>query len=459
MILGLCALVIGNILIWRSGEETTQFFSGWVLGVLAMMVAPAIPRLPRIALAAVGCAFIILNEQTLTTSTTKLDCVHGEQRIIGGVNKCICVPPYTGDLCDTCPHGAINEGNETHPICYTCKHQYAFPHCINMLPGYVTETQCVNRWVPSCYHKSFDMSENPKTYDKVFGIRNALWDLDEADCLAIGEDASTEPGTVYCDKCKEGFAGPDCCPDGFYGQNCAETVPVCNADLDYNAKLNGNVFPTGYGLTDPEICYNSSCTCGGEFVGDSMCVSNFCVDGKCSDLSRVPLYEDRCKCDIGVGPDCVTPTCYGGTRMWAGKGICRCNAKHTDSYNGMTFDACEKQTDGGCYPGLFGDKCQECQCVVDIKNVFSTRQCPKTRYGVFERDFRTREYIEDDDKKCMDSGICTNEPDDCGVVEDGADRCLLFTHPSEYTAILFSGDNCTDTTDSKCRVWDPCQPR
>ena len=147
-----------------------------------------------------------------------------------------------------------------------------------------------------------------------------------------------------------------------------------------------------------------------------------------------------------------------GTRMWDGKGICRCNAKHTDSYNGMTFDACQKETDGDCYPGLFGDMCQECQCVVDIKNTSNTRQCPKTHYGVFERNFRTKEYVEGD-TKCVDSGICTNEPDDCGVVDDGADRCLLFTDPQSYSAILFSGDNCTNTTDSKCRTWEPCRPR
>ena len=58
----------------------------------------------------------------------------------------------------------------------------------------------------------------------------------------------------------------------------------------------------------------------------------------------------------------------------------------------------------------------------------------------------------------MDSGICTDEPDDCGVVVNGADRCLLATNPVEFTAIVFQGDNCTDSTDSKCRKWENCQP-
>jgi hypothetical protein len=449
MILGLCALVVGNILVWRSDEETTQFFSGWVLGVLSLILAPAAPRLPRFVLAGVAGVFIIMNEQTITTGKQKLDCVHGDQRIIGGVETCVCVPPYTGDICDTCAPGAINEGNETHQICYTCRQQYRFPHCANLSAGYQTEQKCFDRWVPSCRNdNSISLPLNfDKTYENAEGVRALLYDVSESMCI------NDFNGIVYCDKCKEGHAGPDCCPDGSYGQNCSETVPACNADMDYDAVLNANKIPTGYGLTDPEICYNASCTCGGEFIGDSMCVSNFCVDGKCSDLSRVPLYKDRCDCDVGVGPDCVTPTCYGGTRMWSGKGICRCNAKHTDSYGGLTFDSCEKQTDGDCYPGLFGSSCQECQCAVDVKDPVNTRQCPKTHYGVFERDFRTKDYIEGD-TKCMDSGICTNEPDDCG----SEDRCLLFTNQQTFSAILFSGDNCTNTTDSKCKIWEPCRP-
>lgn len=457
MILGLLALVIGNIFIWTSDEETTQFFSGWVIGILSLIVAPSLPRIPRIALASAAGVFILINEQTLTTKVSKLTCVNGEERVIGGVNQCVCNPPYVGASCTFCAIGAIIDSgkNGTDAVCTTCKHQYMFPHCTNRQPGYRTETECYNRWVPSCRNDnsvSLPLLFN-KTYGTVNGIRNLLYDVSESMCL---NDYS---GTVYCDKCKDGHAGPDCCPDGNYGQDCREVVPKCNADMDYDAILRPNKIPTGYGLVDPNICYNDDCTCGGEFIGDGLCESNFCVDGKCSDLSRTSQYNFRCKCDVGVGPDCVTPPCYGGTRMWDGKGICRCNAKHTVSYNGITFDACEKQTDGKCFPGLFGNTCRECQCAVDIKYPDSTRQCPKTHYGVFERDFRSKEYIENEDKKCMDSGICTNEPDDCGVVENGANRCLLFTNPETFTAILFSGDNCTDTTDSKCRVWDPCQPR
>ena len=55
MILGLLLLVFGNILIWGSDEETTQFFSGWVIGVLSISVAPSLPRVPRLALASVAC--------------------------------------------------------------------------------------------------------------------------------------------------------------------------------------------------------------------------------------------------------------------------------------------------------------------------------------------------------------------------------------------------------------------
>lgn len=451
MILGLLALVIGNILLWSSDEETTQFFSGWVIGVLSLIVSPSLPRIPRAALVSVACVFIIVNEQTLTTKVGKLSCVNGEERILDGVSRCACTPPYVGDLCDTCAVGAINEGTETHQVCYTCKHQYVFPHCTDLQPGYVDEDTCSNRWTPSCRNDNFNLAANPKTYENAFGVRNLLYDISETECANVS-------GTVYCDKCKDGHAGPDCCPDGQYGQDCAETVPICNADMDYDAVLRPNILPTAYGLIDPDICYNTSCTCGGEFIGDSMCASNLCVEGRCADVARSPRYDFRCKCDVGVGPDCVTPPCYGGTRMWDGKGICRCNAKHTDAHDGLVFDACEKQTDGECYPGLFGDTCRECQCVVDISEPSETHQCSKTHYGVFERDFRTKEYT-GTASGCMDSGTCTVEPDDCGVVTDGADRCAVFTNQQTFTAIMFSGDNCTDTTDSKCAVFEPCRPR
>jgi hypothetical protein len=455
MILGLCAIVIGNVFVWGADEETTQFFSGWVIGILAIIMAPSVPRIPRIVLTSIACVYVVLNEQKLTTPTAVINCVNGDTRVVGGDLKCVCTPPYIGDSCNVCPPGAINEGNETHDICYTCKHQYMFPHCTNLLPGYQNETMCYDRWVPSCKNdNSISLAMfYDKTYDNVEGIRNLLYDASEHVCI------NEYNGTVYCDKCKDGHAGPDCCPDGKYGQGCSKDVPLCSGDLDYHAKLQPNIFPIGYTLVDPQICYNSSCTCGGEFIGDSLCASNFCINGKCADMSRVQEYRFRCQCDVGVGPDCVTNPCYGGTRMWAGKGICRCNAKHTNSFEGMIFDACEKQTDGKCYPDLFGESCKECQCAVDIKHPFNTSQCPKTHYGVFERDFRTKEFVETDDHKCMVSGTCTNEPDDCGDVDEGADRCTLFTNPQSFSAILFSGDNCTDTKDSKCRVWEPCRPR
>lgn len=454
MILGLCAIVIGNVFVWSSDEETTQFFSGWVLGIIALILAPSFPRIPKIVMTSIACVYVVTNEQKLTTPAPLINCLNGEPRVIGGELKCVCIPPYVGEACNECPPGAINVGNETHDICYTCKYQYVFPHCTKLQPGYESEHKCYDRWVSSCRNDNsislpilFD-----KTYNNVEGDRNLLYDVSETMCM------NDYDGSVYCDKCKDNHAGPDCCPDGKYGQGCSKDVPKCNGDLDYHAKLQKNMIPTGYSLVDPQICYNASCTCGGEFIGDSLCASNFCVNGKCADVSRVPEYRFRCQCDVGVGPDCVTPPCYGGTRMWAGKGICRCNAKHTDSFEGMIFDACEKQTDGKCYPDLFGESCKECQCAVDVKKPFETRQCPKTQYGVFERDFRTKEFVENDEQKCMVSGTCTNEPDDCGVVENGADRCTLFTNPQTFSAILFSGNNCTDTKDSKCRVWEPCRP-
>lgn len=456
MLLGILLIVLGNVFVWQAEEETTQFFVGWVLGAVLLSASGAVPKPMTTVLAGVSTYFIIENEQRVTTKQKELDCKNGQERIIGGEPKCVCKPPYTGVLCDECAVGAIEFGTA---MCETCHYMYMFPFCNELQPGYKTVTnneakKCNDGWKPSCRNTVIDISTSPKTYGEVEGIRNELYDMDEAECLANG-------GTVYCDKCKDGHAGPFCCEDGKYGQGCHQTVPECAQKLDYEAKLAGNEIPEEYGLVDPDICYTlgeDACSCGGEFIGDNLCPSNMCINGKCTDLSRVPEYDFRCDCDVGVGPDCETPTCYGGTRMWAGKGICRCNAQHLDSYNGITFDACNIQADGECYPGLFGEKCQECQCVVDTTDPDNTKQCETNMYGVFERDFRTKEYT-GGASGCIDSGICTNSPDDCGDEEEGADRCLLFTNPNTYSAILFSGANCTDTKDSKCRAWEPCQPR
>ena len=457
MIIGIVGLVVGNILVWQSNVETTQFFTGYIIGIFCLVGAVALPRIPRVVLAAAAGFFIITNEQkvTPTSSAGDLGCVHGTQRFIDGGFKCVCTPPYMGDLCDQCPVGAINVGTVDQPECYTCRHQYMFPFCRELLPGYDTETSCSANFTASCTHPTPGfLSLNPKTYDNApaGSVRDELYDLDETNCL-------NNFGTVYCDKCIEGHAGPNCCADGFYGQNCGTVVPKCAAALDYGAKLKENKLPTGFGTSDPEICYtlgDDQCSCGGEFIGDSMCTSHFCVDGSCSTLARVPEFEFRCDCQYGVGPSCVMNTCYGGTRMWAvDKGICQCNAQHLDSFNGREFDACEIEITGQCYPGLFGEKCEECQCVADITQWDDTKQCEKNMYGVFDRDFRTKEYT----GNCMDSGVCTNTPDDCGVVEEGTDRCGLFTNMDTFTAILFSGDLCLDSRDSKCQIWAPCQPR
>ena len=457
MIIGIVGLVIGNIFIWQSDVETTQFFTGWIIGVFCLIGSIALPRIPRVVLAGAAGFFIITNEQKITpiTSTGDLGCVHGTQRFVQGEFKCVCQPPYFGTLCDQCPVGAINVGTVDEPECYTCRHMYMFPWCRELLPGYADEQTCTANFTASCTHPTpGTLSFNPKTYDNApeDSVRNEMYDLDEATCLANG-------GTVYCDKCIENHAGPNCCPDGLYGQNCNTVVPKCDAALDYGASLKENELPTGFGLSDPEICYtlgDNQCSCGGEFIGDFLCTSHFCVDGTCSTLPRVPEFDFRCDCQYGVGPSCVMNSCYGGTRMWmTDRGVCQCNAQHLDSYQGRIFDACEMQVDGQCYPGLFGDQCIECQCVADITIYDETKQCEKNIYGVFDRDFRTKEYT----GNCMDSGTCTTEPDDCGDVIDGSDRCKLFTNPDTLTAILFSGELCLDTEDSKCASWEPCRPQ
>ena len=85
MIIGIVGLVIGNIFIWQSDVETTQFFTGWIIGVFSLVGSVALPRIPRVVLAGAAAFFIINNEQKLTptSSTGDLGCVHGTQRFAG----------------------------------------------------------------------------------------------------------------------------------------------------------------------------------------------------------------------------------------------------------------------------------------------------------------------------------------------------------------------------------------
>lgn len=464
MILGLLAIVIGNILIWQSGEETTQFFSGWIFGAAALSASGGLKNGkdfvldgPRVIVGITAIVFMVINPQTIITQPNKLDCVHGVEKVLQGKAMCVCTPPYTGELCDDCAVGAIIEsGSNTfkNATCKTCYHQYEFPFCKYLLPGYDTTTKCNARWEASCYTDKTNLGGS-LTYDKYApGIRSEFYKWTEEECLGVqlGLDEFFNPITadVYCDKCKTG-SGRYCCPDGRDGRDCTDVIPKCTEMGDRFATVKRNSFPIAYTRVDPGRCYpldDDTCSCGGDFIGDSMCESNFCDEGKCSSVARSPPYDQRCRCDVGVGPDCETPTCYGGTRSFNGAAVCTCTSKHSP-----THDACGVEIDlETCYPGLFGDTCQECQCAADVTNPNDVVQCPKNKYGVFERDFRTKQLLE-----CKDSGYCTTEPDDCGNETNGADRCLLFTNPVNLGAVLFSGKNCLTATPSPCFIGEKCQ--
>ena len=402
---------------------------------------------------------MVLNEQYVTSPPQELDCVHGEQKVIDGTYRCVCTPPYVGELCEYCAVGAIIESGfnaSKNATCKTCRYQYAFPFCTDLLPGYKTETKCKDRWEPSCYTDKIQLAGD-LTYDEFApGIRSEFIQMDEATCTGIflGLDDNFEPITadVYCDKCKGDRSGRYCCEDGKAGPDCTIDIPECKEMGDRFATVKPNTFPIAYSRVEPSRCYpldDDACSCGGDFIGDLLCETNFCDGGKCSSVARSPPYDQRCKCDVGVGPDCETPTCYGGTRSYNGAAVCTCNTKHSP-----THDACGVEIDlKTCYPGLFGDKCEECQCAAKITDPENVEQCPKNRYGVFERDFRTKQLLDG----CVDSGYCTEEPNDCGDVEEGADRCLLFTNPVNLGAVLFSGELCLDVTPSPCFIGEKCQ--
>ncbi len=212
MLLGILLITLGNIFVWQAEEQTTQFFTGWVFGAIILSGSGASPKPMNAVLAGISAYFLIDNEQFITTKPKELDCKNGVEKIIGGAKRCVCTPPYIGELCDQCPTGAIVFG-ENNDMCETCHYMYMFPYCKDLQPGYqtVTEennkpkaTKCNEGWKPSCRHSNpLTLIANPKTYGEVEGIRNELYDLDEATCIEGG-------GEVYCDKCKEGRAGPIC---------------------------------------------------------------------------------------------------------------------------------------------------------------------------------------------------------------------------------------------------------
>ena len=152
MILGLALVVMGNILVWQAEEQTTQFFTGWILGVVLLSLSGGLPRIAKSICLAVATYFLIMNEQRILDPKVKLNCVNGEQRVIDGRDQCVCRTPYVGVLCDKCAVGAIieNEGTDEPPVCSTCKHQYIFPHCQHLQFGYKSENECNANWVASC---------------------------------------------------------------------------------------------------------------------------------------------------------------------------------------------------------------------------------------------------------------------------------------------------------------------
>ena len=132
MILGLAMVVVGNILVWQSEEQTTQFFTGWILGAVVLAVAGGLPRVPKTIFLCVATYFIVMNNQKTTLPKIKLNCVNGVQKIIDGVDQCVCRTPYVGRLCDECAVGAIIENRQRRPTRLQHASTSTFSHIANI---------------------------------------------------------------------------------------------------------------------------------------------------------------------------------------------------------------------------------------------------------------------------------------------------------------------------------------
>ncbi len=456
MILGLVSIVLGFILMFSADVETTQYFTGWVFGAIALSAGPGLQGVSKITVGSVAVAFVVTHPQTLVPKPKEIPCKNGEVRTINGAPTCICFPPYTGEECDICAQGAIIESgsNENkNAVCKTCRHMYAFPHCKDLLPGYDTETTCKSNFQPSCYAEGVNLFGESTYGEFAPGIRRDFINMDEDECKDT--DTTWNPNTfsynkaiVYCDKCRGNRAGRYCCEDGKTGPDCNKIVPKCTDMLDLGATLVPNSFPVAYTLVAPEKCYpldDNACSCGGDFIGDLMCASNFCDGGLCASVARTPPYEERCNCEYGVGPDCEVPPCYGGTRMFNGAAICACDSKHSDTHIACGIEEDLKQ----CHAGLYGDQCIECQCAKQVEPVIG--ECPKNIYGEFHNDLATGELTQ-----CVQSGICTNEPDDCGGNAEVPARCKTWNNMMTFEILLFGGYKCQNVEADACLIGEPC---
>ena len=78
-------------------------------------------------------------------------------------------------------------------------------------------------------------------------------------------------------------------------------------------------------------------------------------------------------------------------------------------------------------------------------------ECPKNMYGEFNKDLKTRDLTE-----CVESGTCTNDPDDCGGNDEVPARCKTWINMMTFETLLFGGYKCLNVEKDACIVGEPC---
>ena len=100
MILGLVFIIVGFVIMFSAEVETTQFFSGWVFGTLALCTGPGLQGVQN-RRGSVVVGFVVSNRDAHPKPKAS---PARERCVVNGASKCICFP--SSEWSETCENRA-----------------------------------------------------------------------------------------------------------------------------------------------------------------------------------------------------------------------------------------------------------------------------------------------------------------------------------------------------------------